>query len=174
MKQTELRSTLSEKASDLLHEEIWGIVGGAGTGSMVNIYLGKKILRPLPLENSNLSELIQKYDSELYIFLYFAPWRLDDKESVICSSRSDNAKEGEMMNGLNKLLGTSIGRLTLDCPGGNLVLYFENEMRLTIFSNCVDEEKDGLNFALGFPDKIFCMEANGNIVVSERLRPRFR
>ena len=47
----------------LVGEECWGVVGGAGTGSVISLAFGKQFPRNIPLKNPYVTEVVRNYES---------------------------------------------------------------------------------------------------------------
>src|SRR4051812_38736407 len=99
-----IRDTFLRMLSALNGEECWAIVGGEGTGSVISLSMGARILRRKPLENPHLSDLVRRYESAYKLVLY-CPWRLDSVSDVVSGSHMLNSNDGPMVRGFGSICG---------------------------------------------------------------------
>ena len=165
---------MSDSSSEIIAEletikgsPVWAAVAGPGTGSMVNLHIGQKIRLEKPVNNPNISQVAREFEGEWEVFIENAGWRLDNATGVLCSSKSDNSSSGEMVEGLNQVLGACIDNIEMNFPGADLKLTFSNGMRLSIFSDCMDDS-DGDNFTLFSQTEIYTVKPKGRVIKDER------
>ena len=166
--QKELQSDLCKKAEVLLDKEIWGVIASVKTGYSFRLCIGNKIPLSAPLKGRFLSETVRNNKSEQFIVVENAAWRLNDIGRVICSSKSENSDDSKMIKGLNNLIGAKIQKLSLEFPGGDLLILLDNNLQLAIFSDCVDSIEDGDNYFVGFLDSLYTVGPKGLITISSR------
>ena len=146
----------------------WSFVGGEGTGSTFSIEIGKKIPRSRPSKNKFLSDDAKLYDGEYSLYVQFASWRLDDSQSVICTSTDSNHNDGLMVKGLSRLVGCVISNVLLTKPGYDLVLDFDRGYRLTVFCCWSNELEPATNYDFFTPDQVFSIESRSEIKIAPR------
>lgn len=156
--------SIQEHLTQLVGMPTWGIVAGAGTGSMVSLQFGDKRLRAKPLKNPCLDALTRNYEAEWSLFIKDAAWRLDSPEEVLCSSKSNNQAGAEMLKGLHQLTGAEVSEVQLFKPGGDLLLAFSNGLKLTLFCDCTNNE-EGDNYSVFTPAFTFTVEPKGKWAV---------
>jgi hypothetical protein len=142
----------------------WGVVAGAGTGSMVSLQFGEKYLRAKPVKNPTLDPIIREYEGKWSLFIRDAAWRLDSEEKVLCSSRSNNQAGAEMLQGLHQITNALVSDVRLSKPGGDLLLTFSNGLELTVFCDCMNED-EGDNYWVFAPSFIFTVKPKGELAV---------
>lgn len=145
----------------------WGVVVGAGTGSMVSLQFGEKYLRTKPVKNPTLDPLIREYEGKWSLFIREAAWRLDSDEKILCSSRSNNQAGAEMLQGLHQIMDALVSDVKLFRPGGDLILTFSNGLKLTVFCDCMNED-EGDNYWVFVPSFIFTIKPKGELAVEDR------
>lgn len=140
--------------------ECWGIVAGEGTGSRVVLDFGKKIKRPKPLKNLKVSETARQFKGEYSIFVQDCSWRLS-ADKLICSSKSQNDNDGEMVSGLNLLAGQRVLRVSIASNTYDLAVEFSEGYTLWLFCDCFDQESDGNNYSFHTTSNVFVVAARG-------------
>ena len=143
--------------------ECWSVIAGEGTGSHASLDFGKKIMRDRPLSNPNLSEDSKKYAGEYSILLEECSWTVESQEGVVCGSESPNHNDGEMVNGLKKLLGGRVYDIKLSRPSLDLHIEFDNGLTLKLFCITIASEEDGDNYTVFTPTHIFTIKGRGTI-----------
>src|SRR5215470_15713937 len=89
--QKKISVEFEEALNRLVGQLCWGVSAGAGTGSIVDLKIGRKILRKTPVRNPHLSRLQRKYDSEYAIFIECA-WLTDRAIKQIAPHHTRNCK----------------------------------------------------------------------------------
>ncbi|PQO40134.1 hypothetical protein [Blastopirellula marina] len=140
----------------LVGQPCWGIVGGAGTGSMISLRLGQKIPRDVPLTNDKLSREIRENDAEFEACLFCCSWRLVSPAAIVCSGAwSSNEPDGPMLAGLAQLQQQKISEIKLTPETLDLSLTFENGLRLDVFNDYPAESPDHTAFWIETPNSRF-------------------
>lgn len=134
----------------LVGKPCWGISAGGCTGSRFILKCGKQLKRDRPLTNTHLPELQRLYEAELGVNVGCAAWRLDGENEVITSSTDDSSPSGPMVHGLSRLIGTYVTCAQVTRPGMDLVLEFQDGLRLRVF--CDQFESGCSNYS------VFCGE----------------
>ncbi|MCX4028565.1 hypothetical protein H0A36_14535 [Endozoicomonas sp. SM1973] len=127
-----LEKTFLDELSKLKGKECWGIVGGAGTGSIISLNIGEKYLRNNPLKNTFLSDLVRRYESE-YGFMLHCPWRIDHDNYVLCGSYHSNELDGPYQEVFSQVIGNKITNIICEPPAFDLKLCFENLVSINIY-----------------------------------------
>jgi hypothetical protein len=151
MNRSEHRVHLEAELSKMIGRRCWSIVAGPGTGSVVSLGLGDKVRRTKPLTNSHLSYDQRMFESEFEIFIE-SFWRLDGPSQVICGGWDDNRPEGPMLTGLRRLEGKELLDSHVSDPGLDLVLCFEDDLRLRVFCDQINEADQGDNYSVVTPE----------------------
>lgn len=144
----------------------WGFAAGSGTGSMVTLHFGEKIVRESPLKNKYLSEDMRNYEGEQCLYLEDCDWRIQTSTSVLASSLSSNEEGGEMLVALNQLVGKRVTAAQLELPSFDLRLEFENDLRLVVF--CFGKSLEDLdNYTFYSKEHSYTSKFNGKLESSE-------
>jgi hypothetical protein len=116
--------------------ECWYVSCGGSAGSTLELALGKKVPRPIPLKNIAHPEEFRHFEGEVSLFVWCA-WRLDGLDSPITSwDDSDEAVE----TGLAKLIGARIESIDVIAPAWDANIRFSNSLCLRIFCDHVPGE----------------------------------
>ena len=106
--------TKEDFLNHIIEKNCWSFIAGAGTGSMVSLAFGEKILRHKPLKNPTLTQEQRAFDGEFIVFIKEAPWRiLDENKSTICTSDDNNEVDGLMLSGLKILIGSPVSAISI-------------------------------------------------------------
>lgn len=124
--------------ANLLDKECWGIIAGPGTGSMVILQFGEKILLDRPVRNDKLSELNRNFTGEYRVFIEHAEWEIFESKESICDSTEDNTFGGAMLAGLQKLCGKPVLDARVALKSANFSLYFPGDLCLAVYCNDLD------------------------------------
>jgi len=122
--------------STLVGLECWAVVGGMGTGSVIQLNIGEKVLREKPLRNTKVDELVRLYDSTIG-FRIECPWRIESKEEVFCASHHSNEEDGPYEFGFNKIRGQIISGVELTKPAYDLHIKFMNDFSIRIHCSLI-------------------------------------
>jgi hypothetical protein len=139
----------------------------AGTGPVVDLKVGRKILRKIPLRNPHLSRLQRKYDSKYAIFI-LCVWRVDSKSKVVCGCWDDNTENGEMLAGLRRLVGSTITSVNVKKPAWDLDLTFSNGLVLRVFCASVNLVDMDDNYSVFLPEGIFTVSTRSKLLKEQR------
>jgi len=146
----------------LVGKECWGFVAGQGTGSILALNFGKKILREKPVDNPHLSEDCRNFDPE-FSFLIYSPWRLNNSTEILSASYYDNSNDGAMINGLNKVLNKSVESISCESPCNDLSIEFEDNTVLKIFACDIGFDEDSSFYNFYSPSGIFSVVDDSRI-----------
>ena len=122
-----------EEISKLPGKECWGVVGGAGTGTVISLSIGDKYPKKVPSKNSYLSEVVRNNSSE-YSLLVECPWRIESSTEVICGSHHTNEIDGPYLSSFRQITGVCIESVECNSPAFDLKLALSNGLILQI--NC--------------------------------------
>jgi hypothetical protein len=114
-----------------LHKVCWHVSVGGCTLPTFSLAIGGKIKRDRPLRNSAQPVVFRKFEPEISLFVWCA-WRLDCDDLVLASNASG---AGEIALGLKRIIGRSVTRIKIAPPAWDLVLHFDDRLRLTVFCN---------------------------------------
>lgn len=128
----------------------WSYVAGPGTGSVVALDFGQKIQRSRPLRNPSLTHEQRHFEGEISIIVECA-WRIDSPIRVLGGSADDNRQGGPMLNALDKLIGSRVEGVRALAPGYDLLVVFEEDLRLGVFAveTNLDENIDNYSIFTG-------------------------
>jgi hypothetical protein len=158
--------SVSEKFSTELDNlrgmSCWGIVAGEGTGSRATLHFGKKLKRTRTLNNPTLPDALKRFEGEFVLFIQNCAWRLDT-DRILCTSKSSNENEGPLVRGLRSLIDQRVVGAQATYPSCDLTLEFSTTAKLRLFCDCVDEERDGDNYALHATSEIFVVPAGSDM-----------
>jgi hypothetical protein len=149
--------------------ECWGIVAGEGTGSRVALDFGQRIPRARPLKNPTLPEIHRQYKGEFGIFVQNCAWRLDSGITV-CTSKSPNTSDGEMVRGLQNLVGRRVVSVLVTSPAHDLVIEFSDGIKLSLFCDCFDQERDGNNYSFHSLTNVFVVRAGSHLIQESKAK----
>jgi hypothetical protein len=170
-----MTNNLAQEFSNVVSQFIglvcWNVSAGAGTGSRFTLDCGRKIARSKRVNNPFLSEIARDHFGEHSIFVEDCAWRLESLDNVLCTSKSPNDHSGEMITGLahlvnKRIIGAKNKNIALD-----LILEFESNFTLHIFSDCHSSVVDGDNYSVHSKDKVFSVSDHGRIVCESRAQP---
>lgn len=149
-----IRDGFMQSIQSLSGKLCWDVIGGKGTGSIITLDFGKKIPRRKPLQSKHFSMETQMYEAELSLMIYCA-WRIDSEEQVVCGSNDSNEEQGPMLQGLRRLVDTTVESLDMTFPGYDLSITFSNKLRMHLFCNMMDAEVDSDNYVLFKNEDVF-------------------
>jgi hypothetical protein len=152
--------------SGLVGEECWGVVGGEGTGSIISLKIGARILRAKPHSNPHLSDLVRQNESA-YTLLLYCPWRIDSLSNVVSGSHMSNANDGPMVRGYASICGQKIKAVNCCPPAFDLKLDFENEHSLVIHCSAFGMDGD-VCYMFGTPQGWFSVGLDGCLAVEAK------
>jgi hypothetical protein len=155
-----------EALSRLVGQRCWSLVAGPGTGSHLAMDFGGKVEREVPLSNPHLTEDQRRYAGEFALFIT-CTWRLD-RDAVITGSDDSNALADGMLTGLQQLVDREAAAVDCDPIAYDLMVYFEDAFRLTLFCDQIDS---GDNYALFTPEGTFVIETMSKLTVEPRVKP---
>lgn len=167
-----LFSAFIKQLADLQGKECWSFIGGPGTGSMLTLDFGEKMLRERPVRNPTLTTEQRNYIGEIRLFIQNAGWRIDDDSSVICSSTSSNDLDGSFGKGLRLILNQRVERIVVSHPGLDLRIEFEGKMVLTVFCDQANSEDEACNYSVHLNKKTFAIEAYSKLTQLTKKVPR--
>ena len=159
---------LKQAFEHLIGQECWSVAVGKGTGSMVTLDFGRKVLRKRRLHNSHLSAEQQVYRGEFWLYLENCAWRVDSESEVICGSTDDNEESGFMVDGMKKMVGQCVKAYELSFPGLDLVLHFSNSLSLHLFCDQVNLTDDIDNYSFSLPTILYTVGPRSNLFVELR------
>jgi hypothetical protein len=155
---------LREHIAHLINAPCWGVSGSGGaTGSRFNLHLGGKCKRSRPIDNNNISKILQHYRGEMVVHVSCAAWRLEDQDRPITSSAD---QDNQIKNGLASLENSIVTRADILPPGMDLVIEFDNgKYLLKIFCDQFIAPYD--NYFVGIRNDYICVNAKSEIVIEQ-------
>jgi hypothetical protein len=115
----------------VLQEACWHVSVGGCTLPSFSLALGSKVKRKRALRNPAQPAAFQKYEPQIAFFVWCA-WRLERGDLMVTS---DDGDEGEITRGLERIIGRSVTRIGITAPMWDLVIQFNDGLRLTVFCN---------------------------------------
>jgi len=150
-----------KEIAELGGKECWGVVGGSGTGSVINLKVEDRFLKKAPSKSSYLSDLVRNYDSE-YDFMIYCPWRIENDGEVICGSHHTNEDDGPYKRGFDQLIGEKIYNVSSSYPAFDLEISFGNGVILN--ASCVSiGMDDNICYSFRTPKGWFTIYFDGDI-----------
>jgi len=159
-----LVSAFIKYLAGLQGKECWSFIAGPGTGSMVTLDFGEKILRERPLRNPTLTAEQRNYIGEIRLFIQNAGWRIDHHSSVICSSTSSNKLDGLFGKGFRLILNRRVEKVVVSHLGLDLRIEFEGKVILTIFCDQANSEDEACNYSVHLNKKTFTVESYSKLI----------
>lgn len=144
----------------VLGNECWSVIAGPGTGSHLVLDIGRKIQLPEPIRNPLLSEESRRYKGEFTLFLEDCAWRVENEEGILCTSKSENSLNGEMLSAIRQLIGARIIRAEIETFGFDLLIAFDKKLVLRTFSDTASDES-GDNYTYSSPEGAFTVSPKG-------------
>jgi hypothetical protein len=156
------KTYLKSKLLELNGKECWGMAAGSGTGSVIELFIGKKIPLKEPVDNLNLSDDVRNNDAEFSLFIQCV-WRLDSTKKVICGAWDDNSCKGKMLKGLKLLVNPKILCVNVSEPAFDLGIEFSNGLSLKVFCDQTNEKDKLDNYSLITLSKTIIVESDSVI-----------
>ena len=139
-----MKESVPTIASLLTGLRCWGFVAGAGSGSTIELLLGKKVERDRFLTNPHLDEEVRRFEAEVSLFVQCS-WRLVSGGRIICTNLSVNTADGPMIDGLEGLKGKRV--VSVDSSAElDQIITFNNQMKLSLFNDHLSEGPDDASF----------------------------
>lgn len=154
----------------LVGQVCWGFAAGKGTGSVISLDIGEKVLRESPLKNPHLTAKQRKYKAEFDLFIQCA-WRLESKTQVICGAWDDNSEGGDMLEGLQRLVGQAINSIKVSKPAFDLAVNFNNGLVLRIFCEQTNQAEMEDNYSVFLPNTIYVVGNRSQLRRAARIAP---
>ncbi|MFN7134335.1 MAG: hypothetical protein ACK4N5_19810 [Myxococcales bacterium] len=134
----------------LVGKPCWSVIAGEHTGSMASLDFGRRVPRATPVRNRHLTRAQRQYEGEFDLFIEACAWRLQRERSIVCTSMSDNANDGPLVLGLEELLDRKVVSVSVEYPGYDLTLAFEESLTLLLFCDAAPED-DSDNYSFFAP-----------------------
>lgn len=157
---------LREELSTLCGLACTEIVEGEGVGTAVSLSFGSVIKRKnLETKRGNREVLMHQAS----VFIQDATWRLEDFNSVVCSTAVDDNRSGSvLMLGLDRLLQKRLVEAKLCNTALDLILSFEESLTLLVFSVPIESAPNVQNYSIFTKDKIFNVGFDATVTISPR------
>lgn len=168
-----IRQRFVRGVAGLKGQELWGVVCGAGTGSVLAFSAGPVKKRERPLSNACIPERIRLFEGTFDLMVYCA-WRVETRDTVIGGSADSNHSEGKLVEAATLIEGRTVAVAEVQYPALDLVLRPEGDDGLTLrlFCDAVgakdENEDDGHNYTMVACDELFFVRGSGQIESENR------
>jgi len=149
--------------NSLARQRCWSVIAGKGSGSRVGIDIGDKVRRRKPIENPYLSIEQQHFRGKFRLSIEDCAWRLNSATEIICASTSDNANEGPLVRGLQRIVGVYIKSVEFSFPTFDLTVNFSNGLTLYLFCDQCNSFDLANNYSLTYLDQMFVIGTNSQL-----------
>lgn len=134
----------------LIGRACWGIVAGAGTGSVVHLLMGEKFEREKPINNPTLASAVRNFNAEFSIFVECG-WRVSLGENILCNSTSSNLPDEEMLIGLSELEQQTVTGVCLNPDTLDFSLSFTNGCNFSVFNDLPPSQSSRGSYSIRTP-----------------------
>lgn len=157
---------LNERLGRLAGLACTEITAGMGVGTAVSLGFGPVIKRKT-IETKRGPREVTIHQAS--IFVQDSTWRLEDSNSVICSSAADdNSPSSALVLGMNQLLDQKLAVARVYNTGLDLVLAFENGWKLLVFSVAVHSNLAAQNYSILTEQEILTVGFDATVETSQR------
>lgn len=122
---------LEEFFSGIQGMPCWSVIGGAGSGSNLNLYFGRKVKRKRPLTNLSLSSDERVFEGEKCLAIY-CDWRLQTAEEILCSSQSTE-QNGVALESFSRIREKAVRSIAFLSQMHDLQIDFISGVSLVLF-----------------------------------------
>lgn len=140
------------------------VIFGEGAGSTINLGVGDKKRRHLPLKNPKLSEEERLFEYE-YQFIIYCSWRISAHGRIVGGWRDAIAEFDKFRSAIHMILNKKIESVDLERGGNDLVIYFQDGVSLNVFSDITNDYDGDANYTLYTPGKTITVGLNGAVEV---------
>lgn len=144
-----MSGSLETALSKMAGLDCWGVVAGAGTGSMITFDFGRHIRIDPPLRNQRISSELRNFHGEYSIFVEGCAWRLEKAEVIVCGSRDDEELIGIELE--NSLVGAKLMSAKLCNRALDLNLSFHTGYLLRLFCDQTSAPEGLNNYSVRSP-----------------------
>lgn len=141
-----MRKSFESDLSNIVGLTCWGAIAGEGTGSMITLDFGERIPIDPPLGNKALSNELRHFRGQYCIFVEGCSWRLEEKETIICSWGEEQNTIGKEVQ---RLVGCQLTKAELPNWTLDLKLSFDDQYLLYLFCDQTAGTLD--NYSIRFP-----------------------
>jgi hypothetical protein len=139
--------------------QCWGVVAGAGTGSMATFDFGGRVAIKPPLANPHLTQELTTFQGEYGLFLEECHWQLESNSGILCTSDDSEIAIGQKL--VAKLRGKRLSSGSVTDPSLDLDLFFEGGLRLCVL--CQQTHRDTRNYSIRSPSGWITVGASGQV-----------
>lgn len=166
---------MSEQNIDEFERVLQGLVGQpcwsvqiSGVGSLLNLHFGERVRRPQPLTMPDFKLTLEEreFQGAYVLYLEDCPWRLETAQAVVATWLDSSEAEGALAVAAQGLRDQRVVAVELQRPGLDLLLRFEDDLRLRVFPDQIDAD-EGDNYALALPDRVFVVAAHSMLYIDE-------
>jgi hypothetical protein len=168
---------MSENNIDEFEDVLKGMIGLAcwsvqvsGVGSLLNLHFGERVRRsqPLTMPDFKLTPEERAFQGSHVLYLEDCPWRVESDEAVLATWLDSSEPEGELTLAVQQLHEQRVAAVELQRPGLDLMVRFDNNLRLRVFPDQVDADMgDNYALALALPDRMYVVAARSTLYVDE-------
>jgi hypothetical protein len=161
IRSTAARTDLTSALGQLIGKECWSVIGGRGTGSVIVISLGERVLREREISNSCLTEDERRFDA-LFSSMIWCSWRVERAGRVV-GTWGALTETGELEpTGALALKGRRLSGFELDDPIPDLRLDF-GDVRLSLFADYLSDDPGEAAYTVAIPAGTYSVSADGEI-----------
>ncbi len=136
----------------LVGKKVWGLIAGRGTGSIIQVYLGKRFRLERASTNENLEKDVRENSPEYNIFIQ-CPWRVMLGPRIVCSSSWRSLARGSSLpDGLSVIKGRAVELVELDPITLDLSITLGDGAVLAIFNDVIRESSDDCAYWITTPN----------------------
>jgi hypothetical protein len=140
----------------------------SGVGSLVNLNFGERIRRkqPLTMPDFKLTVEEREFQGAYVLYLEDCPWRLESAQVVLATWLDSSEAGGTLAVAAQRLRDQRVAAVELQRPGLDLVLRFEDDLRLRVFPDQIEAD-EGDNYALALPDRVYVVAARSTLYIDQ-------
>jgi len=138
----------------------------SGVGSLVNLHFGERVRRSQPLTQPGfrLTPEEREFQGRYVLYLEDCPWRVESGQAVLATWLDSSEPEGALTVAVQQLREQRVAAVELLRPGLDLLLHFDNDLRLRVFPDQIDAD-EGDNYALALPDRVYVVAAGSTLYI---------
>lgn len=155
----------AEVMSRMLGLPCWYVAAGGCTGSVFQLYLGKKIPRNKPVANDMLADEARVNKGE-YGFMATCPWRLDAPDGPITGWLEPCENDGPMVSGLNNMVGQNVRHVRILEPSWDIEFGFTGDLTLKVFCDATKAVDRSWNWYLFGPNGLWVASEKEGLVIN--------
>ena len=158
---------VEEFFSGVRGRECWSIIGGAGTGSVIDLEFGEKVKCKRPLRNPKLSLEERLFQGERALIIY-CDWRIEGAGGILCTSQSTNESGSLYFDVLLDLKDSTVANIGFTSQLHDLRVEFDNGIALSVFCDLPVVDDEDSNYVMFNPTTTIAATARGSLTVENR------